>query len=198
MVETTKDEEILEHYRRFIGPEGRKMLVEDLPDEAPNPLYVVKFPAPSEESDWVYATIGMSRKPMMFPGPGAGIPRYSELLLYSAESYDDLAEFLGNLAAYPFVQDTFFAPGHTVAGSPGVGVVKGSPLTEALLTIPYFEPREFEVILHADGTHTHMLWVTPIYRSERLYVREHGYMALLELFSDHSTEVDDLWRPPVV
>src|SRR5205809_162534 len=119
MVKATRDTEILEHYRRFIGPEGRKILIEGLPEQAPSPLFVVEFSAQSEESDWVYATLGMSRKQMLFPGPGAGIPRYSELLLYSAQSHDDLAEFLGNLAAYPFVQDTFFAPGHTVAGSPG-------------------------------------------------------------------------------
>jgi hypothetical protein len=53
------------------------------------------------------------------------------------------------------------------------------------------------VVHHEDGTHTQILWVVPIYLSERLYAREHGPEALEELFSTHDTDATDLWRPAV-
>ena len=56
----------------------------------------------------------------------------------------------------------------------------------------------FDTIQHRDGSHTEVLWATPIYQSERMFVKQHGWKALIELFLEHETEPADLWRPPVV
>jgi hypothetical protein len=76
--------------------------------------------------------------------------------------------------------------------------VEGSPLTEILLGYPLFHPLDFEMIQHADGSHTHLLWVIPIYLSERAYIRENGYRAFEELLGEKKADTSDLWRAPVV
>jgi hypothetical protein len=109
---------------------------------------------------------------------GHSTGRRFELVLLSNERHDALPDMLEALAAYPFVFNTFFTAGDVVAGSPDGGVIPGSPLTEILLTHPYFDKSDFETIQHEDGSHTHILWLMPIHMSERLYAREHGYRAL--------------------
>lgn len=188
------DLEIIDHYTRFIHSHGRKSEVADLPEPAPHPVAVIEFAPPSEDFDWVYATVGMSRKAM----PQSPAEQRVEIVFYSRQSNSSIVDFLTRLVAYPFVVGTFLAPGHSIAGTPDVGIVESSPLTDVLLTIPYFEPPEFEVVAHSDGSHTHVLWAIPIYTSERLFVNQHGYMALLARFSANSTEASNLWRPPVV
>ena len=188
------DLEIVDHYAQFIHSKSRTFKIVDLPEPAPHPVAVLEFAPPSAEYDWVYTTVGMSRKAM----PQSPAQQRSELIFYSRQSNEKIVDFLTKLMAYPFVVGTFFAPGHTVVGSAGTGIVDGSPLTDVLLTVPYFEPPDFEVVRHNDGSHTHILWAIPLYMAERLYVREHGYMELLARFSENSTEASDLWRPPVV
>ena len=194
--------EIADHYHKSMGQEAGILKIDQAYEVAPSPVWVMEFAPPSEEYDWVYSTIGMSFEPM----PGAindskssnnTYNPYVELMIYSKQRHEDLVDLLGRLAAYPFVENTFFAPGHIVAGN-DAGVVSGSPLTEILLTQPFFEEPEFYTIHHADGTHTHVLWIMPLYLSERLFARQNGYMALIERFSENSTDTSELWRSPVV
>jgi hypothetical protein len=119
-----------------------------------------------------------------------------DLVAYSATQQEALIGVLQTLSTYPFVLNTYFGWSHTIAGTPNSGIVEGSPLTDILLAPP--NPVEMAVVRHHDGKHTHILWVVPIYPSERLYIREHGYPALENKFASHEVDAADLWRPPVV
>lgn len=119
-----------------------------------------------------------------------------ELFVFAEQQQPELLENIGSLALYPFVLNTYFAPGHTVLGNDDHGIVEGSPLTDIFITqADYGEP---PYVCHSDGNHTHLLWVIPVYRQERLYAVEHGEDGLTDLFEQHGTNVFDLWRPPVL
>ena len=186
------DLEIIDHYTRFIQAESQTVERAVLPEPAPPTVDVMEYAPSSAEFDWVYTTVGMSHKVM--PHTEQRI----ELIFYSRKPDKEIARFLTSLVAYPFIHGTFFGPGHTIVGSAGDGIVKGSPLTDVLLTVPYFEPPEFEVIKHTGDSHTHILWAIPLHPSERLYVKQHGHMELLARFSENSTRASDLWRSAVV
>lgn len=193
------DVSIIRHYVQFIGRASRFLKFNQLPDAA-QPLLVVEFPPPSDEEAWIYATVGASREPMPYPADwtDAQPERRIELMAYLEQRNEELPSLLAGLAAYPFLKHTFLAPGHTMGAPADDGIVTGSPLTAALFTAPYFEERAFRMIQQPDGTFVHMLWVVPIYNSERLYARQHGDRALVQLFHEHETNLPDLWREPVV
>jgi hypothetical protein len=192
---TPRDQELLSHYVRFQGNYRSITTFGEGPEGAPKPLFVLEFAPPSEEYDWLYMTLGASRQPMPRQAPTHRI----ELLIYARQRQPELANVLAKLALYPFVNDTFLDVGHTIAGTPDTGIIPGSPLTEFLLTYPYFEAEGFDRISHADGSHTQILWATPLYLSERVYVTQHGWRALVEqVFPQHEVQPADLWRAPVV
>jgi hypothetical protein len=118
--------------------------------------------------------------------------------MYSRERRKELAEVVATLASYPFIQRTAFTVGDTIAGTPGDGVVDGSPLTEFILTYVYFEAEGIDTIEHDDGTHTQVLWATPLYHSERVFAKIHGWKELIGLFLREETQPADLFRPAVV
>jgi hypothetical protein len=192
--------EIIDNYRKTTGTENRVLSFNDLPPPAPDNIDVMEFPPFKEDYDWVYATVGASAKPMPDPQGTAQLPsgRRMELMLHSMRKHEGLADLLLALAVYPFEHNIFFSPGDIVAGTPGQGVVEGSPLTEILLTHPYTYPDPSGAIHHSEGSHTHILWVIPIYYAERLYAREHGFRALEAQFGNKQATTSDFWRPPVV
>lgn len=195
MLEHPRDRELVDHYVRFQGPYQRIFRFDEVPETTPNPIFVLEFAPAVEEYDWIYITAGMSRKPMPL-----GLPdHHIELMMYAGQRQEELANVLAKLARYPFVNATRFVVGDTIAGMPGEGIVAGSPLTEFILTHVYFESEGFDTILHSDGSHTHVMWATPIYLSERMFVKQHGWRALVEeVFPEQEVQPADLWRPPAI
>ncbi len=194
-----REEEILRNYVRTLGTPTKSVAFHDL-GPAPDPIIVVEFAPPQEGYDWVYATIGVSHKPMPDIDKSVGEVPYQriELILYANQADDNLREIMLKLALIPFVDSSSLAPGDTVIGIAEEGVVKGSRLTEMLITRPYSASQEFQLIHHSDGGHTDILWAIPIYVSERIYAKEHGYKALEKLFQADDTDTSDFWRSPVV
>lgn len=191
--------EIVNHYLDAFGQPNKIFQEDNIPEPAPNTIRVLEFAPPSPDYDWEYATVGASSRPMPADqGQGPEAQHRIELLIYSRKRQPELADLLTKLAIYPFQLGTYFASGHTIAGTPGVAVVTGSSLTEILLIHPIFQEKEFEYIHHADGTHTQILFVVPIYLSERLYEKEHGRYSLIGLFGENRTDTSDLQRTPVV
>ena len=193
---TQLDREILQHYRTFFGQVHKLYTYQDLGPNRDGGLHVAEFPAGTPQSDWRYLTIGMSRWVM----PTAPQPQHRiELLMYSCEHRPELADVLSNLATYPFNNQTHLGIGHTIVGNPEEGVVPGSPLTEILLTPVYFEPYGFSAWQISEETHIEVLWVTPIYPSEREYILRKGWRALVEgPFIEQEVQISDLFRDPVV
>ena len=195
---TLREKEIVAHYRRFLGKETRIVRFDGMPEPAPSTIRVLEYAPASEGDAWAYVTVGVSDRPMPDPNRPDSQPNDPrlELVAYSATQQEALIDVLPTLAAYPFAHNTFLGWGHMIAGTPGRGIVEGSPLTEILLSRPYLDG--MDIIHHEDGTHTQLLWVVPIHLSERMYAREHGHGALEELFAEHEIDSADLWRPPVV
>ncbi len=108
-----------------------------------------------------------------------------------------VSDVLANLAVQPFLVGEAYRDGATTPGPPD-GLFPGSPLTDLLLAKPYFLDEDFEAVLHGDGSHAHILWVIPIYPSERLFAERHGDLALFDLFMEHEVDSSDLRRPPVI
>ncbi len=104
---------------------------------------------------------------------------------------------LANLAIQPFLAGKVYRDGTTIPGPPD-GLFPGSPLTDLLLAKAYFLDEDFDVVLHKDGSHTHILWAIPIYSSERLFAEQHGDLALFDLFMEHEIDSSDLQRPRVM
>ncbi len=191
-----RDREVFHHYLRSInGRLTRTFKVDDVPASAPAPIFVAEFAPPSEEYDWAYATVGASRRPMPYQDSRQG-EAHAELMIYSRQALRELVDPLVDLAVYPFRYSTYLGAGHTIAGTPGHGIVAGSPLTDILLVLP--QEQEWEMVRHSDGSHTHVLWVIPLYPSERLFLRRRDLEALEERFAETGINVADLQRPPVV
>lgn len=197
------ERQILKHFVQFWG-EPRDIYQSSQPIASPPyPVYIAEFDL-GDGSDpyWAYATIGMSRNAM--PGMPDKTPseneRQCELFIYSGSNkfQADLTELLTILADYPFRHKTFFYSGHRVAGTEGQGVVKNSPLTEIFLLYPYNEPREFSAAHDNMNRHVDILWVTPIYKSERLYAAQAGWEKLVERFEANEIDSADFERLPVI
>lgn len=192
---TERDREILDHYFVFFPGAVQIYSYHAVESFLDGPLHVVEIGPETEEEDWRYLTVGMSRKPM--PAAAADEHR-AELLLYSSEQRPELADALAGLASYPFEYETNLGVGHTIAGEAGQGIVPGSPLTEILLTPVYFEDAGFDTWQVSDGTHVQVLWVTPIHTSEREFILKHGWRALVEgPFIEQELDAADLFRGPV-
>lgn len=189
-------DEVLGRYAEFLGRPAEAWSYDDMPGAGPRRIEVLAF-APSEPGDvWRYVTLGMSSLPM--PGLAETTHRV-ELMLYAYEQHEQLPDVLAGLASYPFVTGAHLDAGHTIAGTPGEGVVPGSPLTEFLFTPLYFEDDRLRQFPLSDGTHVTLLWATPIYLTERRYALEHGWTRLVEgPFTEQEVEPGDLWRAAAV
>jgi hypothetical protein len=196
--DNAQDIKVVEHYYKYLGRETNALFFHNLPEVAPNPITVMEFAPPSNEYDWVYTTVGASRKLAIYKTPTDTLTGRVEFMIYTRKQYPDITKLLLKLAIYPFLQRTVFRVGDLVPGEQGSGVVEGSPLTEILLTYPYTEPPEFGILHNEDGSHVHILWIIPIYYSERLFAREHGYKELEKLFGRGDVDTSDLWRKAVV
>jgi len=187
------DLEVLRHYLHFQGTYQSKYRFAFGEESAPAPIDILEYAPSSDEYDWLYISLGMSRRAL----PGMDERYRLELLMYSQEQKPELVQTLAKLTMYPFVHGTGFAPGDTIPGAQE-GVVPGSPLTDILLTPVYFEAEGFDHIAHQDGTHTHLLWATPIYPAELAYIRKFGWKRLVEdEFTEFEVQPADLFRPPL-
>ncbi len=178
---------IVEHYKHYFGQEARAVRFAVRPQPASPSVVILEFPPLADGGPLGSCNRGCQPQPAVSTSELRAEGRI-ELVLLSRERHDDLIDLLEALSAYPFLTSAHLGAGHTIAGSPGHGVVHGSPLTEILLAHPHFETPDFEVIHHADGSHTHTLWVVPIYLSERTLIKENGYVAFEKHLADKQAD----------
>lgn len=190
------DNELLAHYKRLWDEPHEQHDIVQPTAALLQPLNVYVFVDLADPQTWIYATLGASHQPMAHPESSS--EARMELFIMSNQPHKELVQAIGSLAVYPFVEQTFFGEGHTVRGDDTDGIVAGSPLTDILIARADFGENRPDYVEHADGSHTHLFWVTPIYRSERLYAIEHGWQALIKEFEDQRTDVYDFWRSPAV
>jgi hypothetical protein len=106
---------------------------------------------------------------------------FTELLFYAKKAEQWLEDFLVKLAAYPFEEHTFFAPGQTL---PLAGpIVPKSQLTSLVLLEPLLEHNGFKVITEVPGKRIEIIWALPITESERQLIISQGQKPFLNWIS---------------
>ncbi len=185
----------MNHYRDFWG-KPKEVLVFDLKELSGSStlIHVAEFSPESESEDWVYATIGAHNLVSNGGTSKESQVRKFEFFIYSRIQNQELAEFLAGLSIYPLLNKTFFSIGDTVRGDKPV--FNGSGLSDVLLTYPYFEAKDFAII-HHDGTHISMVWIVPIFPSERQFLHTNSWDALENLFREKEIDTSDFFRKAV-
>jgi hypothetical protein len=198
MEELNTHEVVLRHYTNHWGRYSNRFEAEQDFRGTLSALSVLEFSPKTADQDWAYTTLGMSSFQMPYPKEWVDkrTSNRLEIFIYSNSRNEELKVLLMALAEYPFKKSTFFAQGHTVPGIQGIG---GNLLmTDVLLLRPIGEPPEFEII-HTDALdHVQMLWIVPIYRSEREFIKKKGWESLLNLFYKNKAETSNFFREPVV
>lgn len=194
---TLRTKAILAHYVRYWGEPTRVQRFHYEYGGSQKPVLVAVFPPHDEGEDWVYATLGMSEMKMTHPSKLKNLFNEfrSEVFLYADLENDELMENLFTIAMYPFEHKTLLAPTQTIPGNEGI--VSDSPLTDILITRPYGEDEHFEIVHHINSAHTRLLWMVPIYRSERLLLKQQGWEHLKAKFYEQGTNTSDFLRPSV-
>jgi hypothetical protein len=198
MIIPIEESNIVQHYAHFWGKYDNIFEQTGVLNDSHDSIFVLEFSPDTDDQDWTYATAGMSRSPMFYPDnwQEKSQDNRAEIFIYSKNRNEDLKTLLAALAGYPFLKNTFLAPGHTIPGVQGIG---GNPyLTDILFLRPIGEPTEFEVIHRKNFGHIQMLWIIPIYSSERKFIKRNGWNALVDLFYDKKAETSDFYRKPVV
>ena len=75
-----------------------------------------------------------------------------------------------------------------------MGIVKGSEITDAVLAKPSVGYEETLNVIHTSLYHAHLLWILPIYPSERVFLRTHGLNSLIDLFFENDTDISNFYR----
>ncbi|MCB9148611.1 MAG: suppressor of fused domain protein [Caldilineaceae bacterium] len=183
--------EIIAHYEGYIGIPTKIKSFTNLPHLAPQCIRVVEFHPRSDEYDWTYLTISIGFGPM----PSSASAHHTELMMYSTQRNDEIFDSLFQLAMYPFINSVSFQAGDTIAGEVDSGIINGSPLTEFLLTPVYFENEGFDKFSISEKLLIQILWATPIYLQERLFIKQFGWRVLVEeVFTKMEVYAADLWR----
>ena len=187
--------DILMHYVKLWGEPANHRDFRYQSPRLPESIRIYKFRLKDGIDEWAFATVGMSQKALIHPS-GAFDLRI-ELFLLCRPGEDQISDKLSQIAAYPLQLDTYFAEGHTVHGTPGHGIVDGSPLTDLVMTRADLGVVK-DFVKHGDGTHTHLFWVVPISPKEREFAATQGWPALRGRFEARNTDVLDLTRLPVL
>jgi len=191
------DKLVMKHYIQYWGEpiEVNKL---DWPQEGGlgGSFRIVKF-VPQADEKRIYATVGLSAQamPARLPTPNDAFEPRAELFIYADLETNSLIELLTALVVYPFENQTFLWTRQTILGkSP---VTDHSKMTSVYITSPYFEEESFHS-LHINDHHIQMLWIVPIYESEREYKIKYGWQALEELFEEKELDIWSLQRDPLV
>jgi hypothetical protein len=189
MTLSSSDHVILEHYENRWGKATQVYTISDprVPAQA-NPLYVAEFTLPIDRLT-IYASIGMSRAPMISGNPQRD--HRVEIFLGTFQPHPVLPKRIAMLAAYPHKGNKSIDNEHTIPlGEP---IVPNSQLTSVIFTPPYFDPPGFHHI-NMGSYHIRILWVIPLYESEREFKIKDGWKSLRKIFEEKHVAIGDLMR----
>ncbi|HVX91561.1 MAG TPA: suppressor of fused domain protein [Candidatus Paceibacterota bacterium] len=132
-------------------------------------------------SPWTAVTSGMSARRMNLPAAAVDRPCRAELVSYLPARTHEFTWWLGWLAEFPFIDDTWLGHGHTVYSQQPL--FSGSALQHFLILPPLVRThRDMESEVNVEGDSVALWWVVPITDAEREFKRSNGLDALLDLF----------------
>ena len=185
---------VLFHYSRFFGEPENMLLMEDR--ELPQ---VLEFAPQVPTRGWVYATVGVSLKPL--PNPPDWAESESELafefFIRSTQQNIELFSTLLDLAQYAIEQKTFFDFGQLIKRPNGKSVIENSAMADFVLLPPFAEPEKFAAF-RVDNQFVRMFWLVPLYKSEVIFLQKNDVRALVNLFYSEHPNTSDFMRSPVI
>lgn len=152
-------------------------------------------PLPQSRSCYTLITSGMSDKPMYLPKDIAKQHRRfarAEIIAYAHTPDPVFIELLRRVANYPFEQNTWIAPWHTIPnGTPPEPLFPGSELDTVGIAECVVEPdRTISTELKVSRAPVTLLWLLPITSPEREYALANGFDKLLDVFVEKDLQIE--------
>ena len=189
-----KRHHVLFHYSRYFGePENMAQFNNPkLPD-------VVEIAPSSPKHGWIYGTVGMSLNPIPYPPDWTEDKRERRVEIYIRSTTQKIELFgvLIDFVKHLFDERAFMEFGHLLQRNDGKPVVADSPMTKIILLPPLVEPEKFAAF-RVDEEMVVMLWAIPIHDDEAMFVEEHGWQALVDLFYRQRPNTSDFMRASVI
>jgi hypothetical protein len=165
-------------YRARLGSVTREVAVNS--SELPG-LRLLLHDTADHGRPWTAVTSGMSDRRMNLPAAAVDRPRRAELVSYLPASDHAYTWWLGWLAQFPFIDDTWLGHGHTVYSQRPV--FPSSALQHFLILPSSVKTHcDMESEVSVDDDPVALWWVVPITDAEREYKRSSGLDALLDRF----------------
>jgi len=166
-------DKLRQHYEKYFGTIGAKLILETGPKEKLHPsFYVLEFKPNAKHDFWVYCSVGMSLD--------RDDSNLIELFVYSPRQDKAQVELITVSASY-HRQKIPLNIHHTVnVGRPWLD---NSLCDYAFISLPYLDGEELELFKYNEMTY-HCYWLIPITEKEREYKIEKGCEALEQLFED--------------
>ncbi|MFF1820698.1 suppressor of fused domain protein [Kribbella sp. NPDC058245] len=172
---------LVEHFERVLGPIQAGWARD--PDGAEMPFQIVRFSGGSDADSVGYATLGLSRYPLLSPTSGRTI-RQELLMLAPAESVaPDRVALLLQVGSMALARQRVLLRGSVLG--PADAIVPTSALTALYVTMPVYFPDEFATFAGADGDVV-VAWLVPITTGEADFIASRGW----DVFEDRLAEQD--------
>jgi len=178
---------ILNHYNNNWGTEYQIKRDDKGPMKtSSHDYYVLEYPPNSKRNIWTYATCGMFSFNENMP---------IELHIFSLFQDEKLVELLTAVSYYQISEDKLNL-NHTV--NFGVPWQPGSRCSYGLISLPYLDGPNLEILRIDPSRAVHFYWLIPITEEERNYKKKYGIEALEERFDQNKFNYIDPLRKSVV
>jgi len=179
---------LIEHFERYLG-EIEAGWSADV-DGDPMPFQVVRFPRGSGGGTISFATVGLSRYPLVSPS-GQEI-RHEVLMIVPAGLRDGpIPGLLQQLGMESLAADKPLLRGGVIG--PRGALVPGSEMTAVYVAIPVYFPDEFAVCGEGNSAVV-IVWLVPISTAEAGYVMEHGWRDFEQRLLESDPDLTDIYR----
>ncbi|MDF2516700.1 MAG: suppressor of fused domain protein [Sphingobacterium sp.] len=187
MEENLYHQKLLSHYISNWDDEYRSLIWEKGPyKDLGNHFRVLEFPPTPERNMWAYATCGMSRFEDQLS---------LELHIFSDEQDETLVESLIVVAHYHRFGASL---GHWHTINWGRGWRLGASCSYGLISLPYLDGPELEVLNLDESKSVYFYWLVPITVEELAFKKEYGAEKLEQIFEENGLNYLDPSRKTLV
>jgi len=180
-------QKLLTHYISNWGQEYRALIWEKGPyRDLGDHFRILEFPPTTERNMWAYATLGMS----CFEDEFA-----LELHIFSGEQDHTLVESLIVVAHFHRFRSRL---GHWHTINWGRGWRLDSSCAYGLISLPYLDGPQLEVLTLDDYQSVHFYWLVPITEEEVAFKKEYGAEKLEEIFEEKGLNYLDPLRDNII
>ncbi|MFF1820714.1 suppressor of fused domain protein [Kribbella sp. NPDC058245] len=155
------------------------------------PFQIVRFSGGSDADSVGYATLGLSRHPLLSSTSGRTIRQ--ELLMLAAESVapDQVASLLLQVGSMALAGHRPLLRGDVIG--PADSIVPTSHLTALYVTMPVYFPDEFATFAGTDGDVV-VAWLVPITTGEADFIASRGWDVFEDRLAEQDPHLVDLHR----